>query len=83
MAQGFREYLIKEDFIEAFTPKIVAEGAEGGTAIFEIKYFEKKAYLAQSPQFYKQMMVGAGYERVFEVGNVYRAEEHNTNRHLK
>ncbi|WP_291565020.1 MULTISPECIES: aspartate--tRNA(Asn) ligase [unclassified Clostridium] len=82
LAQGFREYLIKEGFIEAFTPKIVAEGAEGGTAIFEIKYFEKKAYLAQSPQFYKQMMVGAGYERVFEVGSVYRAEEHNTNRHL-
>lgn len=82
VAQGFREFLIKEGFTEIFTPKIVAEGAEGGTEMFEVKYFENKAYLAQSPQFYKQMMVGAGYERVFEVGAVYRAEQHNTNRHL-
>jgi nondiscriminating aspartyl-tRNA synthetase len=82
IAQGFREFLIKEGFTEIFTPKIVAEGAEGGTEMFEVKYFENKAYLAQSPQFYKQMMVGAGYERVFEVGAVYRAEQHNTNRHL-
>ncbi|MPM61237.1 Aspartate--tRNA(Asp/Asn) ligase [bioreactor metagenome] len=82
IAQGFREFLINEGFTEIFTPKIVAEGAEGGTDMFEVKYFENKAYLAQSPQFYKQMMVGAGYERVFEVGAVYRAEQHNTNRHL-
>lgn len=82
IAEGFREFLIKQGFTEIFTPKIVAEGAEGGTDMFEIKYFENKAYLAQSPQFYKQMMVGAGYERVFEVGAVYRAEQHNTNRHL-
>lgn len=79
---GFREFLTKEGFTEIFTPKIVAEGAEGGTEMFEVKYFENKAYLAQSPQFYKQMMVGAGFERVFEIGAVYRAEEHNTNRHL-
>ena len=82
IAQGFREFLINEGFTEIFTPKIVSEGAEGGTEMFEVKYFENKAYLAQSPQFYKQMMVAAGYERVFEVGAVYRAEEHNTNRHL-
>lgn len=82
IVQGFREFLTKEEFTEIFTPKIVAEGAEGGTEIFEIKYFENKAYLAQSPQFYKQMMVGAGYERVFEIAHVYRAEQHNTNRHL-
>jgi nondiscriminating aspartyl-tRNA synthetase len=82
LAQGFVDFLKKEDFTQVFTPKIVAEGAEGGTEVFEIKYFQKKAYLAQSPQFYKQMMVGAGYERVFEVGHVYRAESHNTNRHL-
>lgn len=82
IAEGFREFLIKQGFTEIFTPKIVAEGAEGGTDMFEIKYFENKAYLAQSPQFYKQMMVGAGYERVFEIGAVYRAEQHNTNRHL-
>jgi len=60
----------------------VAEGAEGGTEMFQVKYFENKAYLAQSPQFYKQMMIAAGFERVFEIGAVYRAEEHNTNRHL-
>jgi nondiscriminating aspartyl-tRNA synthetase len=82
LVQGFSEYLQSSGFTQVFSPKIVAEGAEGGTAIFEIKYFERKAYLAQSPQFYKQMLVGAGYERVFEVGHVYRAEEHNTLRHL-
>ena len=82
IVQGFREYLILEGFTEIFTPKIVSEGAEGGTEIFQVKYFENTAYLAQSPQFYKQMMVGAGFERVFEVAHVYRAEQHNTNRHL-
>ncbi len=82
LVQGFREFLTSEGFTEIFTPKIVSEGAEGGTEIFEVKYFEHKAYLAQSPQFYKQMMVSAGFERVFEVAHVYRAEQHNTNRHL-
>ena len=82
IAQSFREFLIEKGFTEIFTPKIVSEGAEGGTELFKIKYFEKTAYLAQSPQFYKQMMVGAGFERVFEVAHVYRAEEHNTSRHL-
>jgi nondiscriminating aspartyl-tRNA synthetase len=79
---AFREFLRDQGFLEVQTPKIVAAGTEGGTALFEVQYFEKKAYLAQSPQFYKQMLVGAGYERVFEVGPVYRAEEHNTARHL-
>ncbi|WP_251860016.1 aspartate--tRNA(Asn) ligase [Clostridium sp. Marseille-Q2269] len=79
---GFREFLNKEDFTEIHTPKIVLEGAEGGTEVFKVKYFENTAYLAQSPQFYKQMMIGAGFERVFEIGHAYRAEEHNTNRHL-
>jgi len=79
---AFREFLRSQGFLEVQTPKIVAAGTEGGTALFEVQYFEKKAYLAQSPQFYKQMLVGAGYERVFEVGPVYRAEEHNTARHL-
>lgn len=82
IVQGFTDFLKQKDFTQVFSPKLVAEGAEGGTAIFEVKYFEKKAYLAQSPQFYKQMLVAAGYERVFEVGHVYRAEEHNTLRHL-
>ncbi len=82
LVQGFREFLTEEGFAEIFTPKLVSEGAEGGTELFKVKYFEREAYLAQSPQFYKQMMVSAGFERVFEVAHVYRAEEHNTNRHL-
>lgn len=82
IVNSFREFLSNEGFTEIYTPKIVKEGTEGGTEVFEVKYFENKAYLAQSPQFYKQMMVAAGFERVFEVGHVFRAEEHNTNRHL-
>jgi nondiscriminating aspartyl-tRNA synthetase len=82
LVQGFTEFLKERGFTQVFSPKLVSEGAEGGTAIFEVKYFDRKAYLAQSPQFYKQMLVGAGYERVFEVAHVYRAEEHNTLRHL-
>ncbi|MCB2312593.1 aspartate--tRNA(Asn) ligase [Clostridium tagluense] len=82
IVRGFRQLLINEGFTEIFTPKIVAEGTEGGTDMFQVKYFENIAYLAQSPQFYKQMMVGAGFERVFEVAHVYRAEQHNTTRHL-
>lgn len=82
IVEGFREFLKMEDFTEISTPKLVEEGAEGGTEVFKVQYFEREAYLAQSPQFYKQMMVGAGFERVFEIGHVYRAEEHNTNRHL-
>lgn len=82
VAHGFSEYLQTQGFTEIFTPKITAEGAEGGTELFELKYFDRKAYLAQSPQFYKQMMVAAGYERVFEIGHVYRAENHDTKRHL-
>jgi len=79
---GFREYLVSQGFTQIFTPKIVATGTEGGSNLFPVQYFEQQAFLAQSPQFYKQMMVGAGYERVFEIGPVYRAEEHNTTRHL-
>lgn len=82
IVNAFREFLNINGFTEINTPKIVKEGAEGGTEVFEVKYFENKAYLAQSPQFYEQMMVGAGFERVFEIGHAYRAEEHNTNRHL-
>ena len=82
IVEGFREFLNRKDFTEISTPKLVEEGAEGGTEVFKVQYFERQAYLAQSPQFYKQMMVGAGFERVYEVGHVYRAEEHNTNRHL-
>jgi nondiscriminating aspartyl-tRNA synthetase len=82
IAEYFREFLKTQDFIEIFTPKIVSQGAESGSTLFELNYFEKKAYLAQSPQFYKQIMAGSGLERVFEIGQVYRAEKHKTSRHL-
>lgn len=82
IVNGVREYLSSNDFTEIFTPKLVSEGAEGGSEVFKLDYFEQQAYLAQSPQFYKQMMIGAGFERVFEIGHAYRAEEHNTSRHL-
>lgn len=81
LVRAFREYLTREGFTEIHTPKIVHAGAEGGSNIFRLDYFGKKAYLAQSPQFYKQTMVGV-YERVFEVGPVFRAEKHATTRHL-
>lgn len=81
IARGFREYLLRQGFTEIRTPKIVFAGAEGGANIFKLDYFGKQVFLAQSPQFYKQMMVGV-FERVFEVAPVYRAEKHDTSRHL-
>jgi nondiscriminating aspartyl-tRNA synthetase len=81
LAEGFRRFLRGQGFTEIRTPKIVSVGAEGGANLFELDYFGRAAYLAQSPQLYKQFMVGV-YERVFEVGQVYRAEKHNTSRHL-
>jgi nondiscriminating aspartyl-tRNA synthetase len=77
----FREFLTQRRFTEIITSKLVASGTEGGTNLFEVKYFERVAYLAQSPQFYKEHGV-AGFERVFETGHVYRAEPHATSRHL-
>ena len=77
----YREYLTANKFTEIVSSKIVASGTEGGTNLFEIKYFERVAYLAQSPQFYKEHGV-AGFERVFETGHVYRAEPHASSRHL-
>jgi len=82
VVRTFADYLRGLGFTEVHTSKIVSAGTEGGTALFPIKYFEQQAYLAQSPQFYKQMLVGAGFERVFEVGFVYRAEDHATSRHI-
>ncbi len=82
VVRTFCDYLRRQGFLEVHTSKIVAAGTEGGTALFPVKYFEQTAYLAQSPQFYKQMLVGAGFERVFEVGFVYRAEDHATSRHI-
>ena len=81
IVRGFRGFLCQEGFTEVRTPKIVSRGAEGGANIFRLDYFHKKAELAQSPQFYKQTMVGV-FDRVFEVGPVFRAEKHNTHRHL-
>ncbi len=78
---GFRDFLLGQNFTEIHTPKIVAAGAEGGANIFKLKYFGKDAYLAQSPQFYKQTCV-AFFDRVFEIAPVYRAEKHNSPRHL-
>lgn len=77
----FREALKNASFTEIFSPKIVFAGAEGGSNVFEVKYFDRKVFLAQSPQFYKQMMVGV-HGRVFEVGPVFRAEPYDTARHL-
>lgn len=82
IAHAFSKFLQEQDFTEIFSPKIVSDGAEGGTEVFKLDYFGKTAYLAQSPQFYKQMLVGAGYERVFEIGHVYRAESHDSKRHI-
>lgn len=82
LSQAFQDFLNREGFVQVFTPKIVASGTEGGTELFALDYFEEKAYLAQSPQFYKQMLVGAGFERVYEIGHVFRAEKHATSRHL-
>jgi nondiscriminating aspartyl-tRNA synthetase len=77
----FREHLTSRRFTEIITSKIVASGTEGGTNLFELKYFDRVAYLAQSPQFYKEHGV-AGFERVYETGHVYRAEPHASSRHL-
>ena len=76
------KHLRKEKFLEVQTPKIIASATEGGTSLFEMKYFDRTAYLAQSPQLYKQILMGGGLERVYEVGPAFRAEEHNTPRHL-
>ena len=79
--RGFRDFLHEQGFTEIHSPKIGARGAEGGANLFRLEYFHKHAVLAQSPQFYKQMMVGV-FDRVFEAAPVFRAEKHNTKRHL-
>ena len=79
---SIRDYFHKKGMIEVFTPKIVAAATEGGTDLFPISYFEKEAFLNQSPQLYKQMLMAAGMDRVYEIGPIFRAEEHDTRRHL-
>lgn len=76
-----REYLYNHDFTEIHTPKFIGTASESGSEVFEVKYFDRKAYLAQSPQFYKQMAIASGFNRVFEVAPCFRAENSNTSRH--
>lgn len=79
--EAMREFLYKNNFIEIHTPKLIGAASESGSEVFEVKYFDRLAYLAQSPQFYKQMAMSSGLDRIFEVGPVFRAENSNTNRH--
>jgi aspartyl-tRNA synthetase len=81
LVQAMRDYLLERDFLEIHTPKLIAAASESGADVFEVGYFDRKAYLAQSPQFYKQMAMAAGFERIFETGPVFRAEKSYTNRH--
>jgi len=82
MVAAGREFLQSEYFIEITSPKIIASASEGGTDLFPISYFDREAFLAQSPQLYKQMMMATGFDRVFETTTYFRAEEHDTRRHL-
>ena len=78
---AMREFLLDRHFTEIHTPKLIAAASESGSEVFEVKYFDTKAYLAQSPQFYKQMAMAAGLDRIFETGPVFRAEKSYTNKH--
>lgn len=80
--QGCREYLEREEFVEIQTPKLLSDPSEGGSEVFPVKYFEEKAFLAQSPQFYKEAAIASGLERVYEVSSVFRAESSFSSRHL-
>jgi aspartyl-tRNA synthetase len=82
LLEGIRGYFSQENFIEVHTPKIVAAGAEGGSTLFPIQYFGTDAYLAQSPQLYKQMLMATGFERIYEIAPAYRAEKSDTVRHI-
>ncbi len=81
LINAMREFVVKNDFIEIHTPKIISTASESGSQVFEVKYFDRKAYLAQSPQFYKQMAMCSGFERVFEIAPAFRAENSNSYRH--
>merc|ERR1712168_861771 len=78
----FREHLTNEGFVELHTPKIISAASEGGANVFKMNYFKGSAFLAQSPQLYKQMAIAADLDKVFTVGGVFRAEDSNTHRHL-
>ena len=81
LVKAFREFCLDRNFIEIHTPKLIGTASESGSDVFELDYFDGKAYLAQSPQFYKQMAMASGFERIFESGPVFRAEKSNTNKH--
>ncbi len=81
MINAMREFVIKNNFTEIHTPKIISVASESGAEVFEVKYFDRKAYLAQSPQFYKQMAMCSGFEKVFEIAPAFRAENSNSYRH--
>ena len=81
LTEGMRTFLYENHFTEIHSPKLIGTASESGSDVFEVKYFDREAYLAQSPQFYKQMALAGGLDRVFEVGPVFRAEKSNTNRH--
>ena len=81
LTASLREFLLEKNFVEIHTPKLIAAASESGSDVFEVKYFDTKAYLAQSPQFYKQMAMASGLERIFESGPVFRAEKSYTNKH--
>ena len=81
LTNAMREFLLERNFIEIHTPKLIGAASESGSDVFEVKYFDTKAYLAQSPQFYKQMAMASGLERIFETGPVFRAEKSYTNKH--
>jgi nondiscriminating aspartyl-tRNA synthetase len=80
--EGFRRAYLERGFLEVETPKLLRQGAEGGATLFKLDYFDRVAYLAQSPQLYKQMLMGAGFERVFEIAPAFRAEPSDTVRHM-
>lgn len=82
MIKAIRDYLSSQGCLEIASPKIVATATEGGTELFPISYFEREAFLNQSPQLYKQMMMAGGMDRVYEIGPIFRAEEHATRKHL-
>lgn len=81
LVNAMRQYLLSKDFMEIHSPKLIGTASESGSDVFEVKYFDRSAYLAQSPQFYKQMAMASGFERIFEVGPVFRAEKSYTSKH--
>jgi len=81
LAAALRQFMLDNGFLEIHTPKLIGAASESGADVFELNYFDRKAYLSQSPQFYKQMAMAAGFDRIFEIGPVFRAEKSYTSKH--